>query len=87
MWKDIRFRVWALFRRDVAEEGLDDEFRFHLDRETQRNVERGFSTEESRRLAGSAFGQLDALKDDGVTAIDMPLTPERVWRAIRDAAK
>ena len=76
MWKDIRFRVWALFRRGVAEEGLDDEFRFHLDRETQRNVERGFSTEESRRLAGSAFGQLDALKDDcrqawGIRQLDL----------------
>jgi aerobic carbon-monoxide dehydrogenase large subunit len=28
---------------------------------------------------------LDALSDHGITHIDMPLTPERVWRAIRDA--
>jgi aerobic carbon-monoxide dehydrogenase large subunit len=28
---------------------------------------------------------LDALSEVGVTHIDMPLTPERVWRAIRDA--
>ncbi len=28
---------------------------------------------------------LDALSDYGVAQIDMPLTPERVWRAIRDA--
>lgn len=28
---------------------------------------------------------LDALKELGVTRIDMPLTPEKVWRAIRDA--
>lgn len=28
---------------------------------------------------------LDALSEFGVTHIDMPLTPERVWRAIRDA--
>jgi carbon-monoxide dehydrogenase large subunit len=28
---------------------------------------------------------LDALSDYGITHIDMPLTPERVWRAIRDA--
>lgn len=28
---------------------------------------------------------LDALRPLGVRAIDMPLTPERVWRAIRDA--
>jgi carbon-monoxide dehydrogenase large subunit len=30
---------------------------------------------------------LDALSDHGITHIDMPLTPERVWRAIRDAKK
>ena len=29
---------------------------------------------------------LDALKDDGVRDLTMPLTPERVWRAIRDAS-
>lgn len=28
---------------------------------------------------------IDALADDGVTAIDMPATPERVWRALQDA--
>jgi len=30
---------------------------------------------------------LDALSEYGITHIDMPLTPERVWRAIRDAKK
>ena len=29
---------------------------------------------------------LDALNPLGVVAIDMPMTPERVWRAIRAAA-
>jgi carbon-monoxide dehydrogenase large subunit len=28
---------------------------------------------------------IDALSELGITAIDMPLTPERVWRAIQDA--
>jgi len=28
---------------------------------------------------------IDALSEYGISAIDMPLTPERVWRAIRDA--
>ena len=28
---------------------------------------------------------VDALSDYGITHIDMPLTPERVWRAIQDA--
>ncbi|MDA7947948.1 MAG: xanthine dehydrogenase family protein molybdopterin-binding subunit [Hyphomicrobiaceae bacterium] len=30
---------------------------------------------------------LDALKEDGVAHIDMPLTPEKVWRAISEAKK
>jgi carbon-monoxide dehydrogenase large subunit len=30
---------------------------------------------------------VDALSEYGITHIDMPLTPERVWRAIRDAKK
>jgi carbon-monoxide dehydrogenase large subunit len=29
---------------------------------------------------------VDALSELGVTHIEMPATPERVWRAIRDAA-
>jgi aerobic carbon-monoxide dehydrogenase large subunit len=28
---------------------------------------------------------VDALSEYGVTHIDMPATPERVWRAIHDA--
>jgi len=28
---------------------------------------------------------IDALSDYGITEIDMPLTPEKVWRAIEDA--
>ena len=28
---------------------------------------------------------IDALSDYGIKHIDMPLTPERVWRAIQDA--
>jgi aerobic carbon-monoxide dehydrogenase large subunit len=28
---------------------------------------------------------MDALSEYGIKHIDMPLTPERVWRAIQDA--
>jgi carbon-monoxide dehydrogenase large subunit len=30
---------------------------------------------------------VDALADFGVTHIEMPVTPERVWRAMRAAGK
>ncbi|UYO56032.1 xanthine dehydrogenase family protein molybdopterin-binding subunit [Rhodopseudomonas palustris] len=36
-------------------------------------------------LATIVNAALDALKDYGVTTLDMPLTPEKVWRAIHDA--
>ncbi|WBU32032.1 xanthine dehydrogenase family protein molybdopterin-binding subunit [Rhodopseudomonas palustris] len=36
-------------------------------------------------LATIVNAALDALKDYGVTTLDMPLTPEKVWRAIHEA--
>ncbi|WP_322516703.1 xanthine dehydrogenase family protein molybdopterin-binding subunit [Rhodopseudomonas palustris] len=36
-------------------------------------------------LASVVNAVLDALKDVGVTTLDMPLTSEKVWRAIREA--
>jgi carbon-monoxide dehydrogenase large subunit len=30
---------------------------------------------------------LDALAPTGVTALDMPATPERVWRAMQEVAR
>jgi len=36
-------------------------------------------------LATLVNAVIDAMADEGVTQIEMPLTPERVWRALRDA--
>ncbi|HEX7883929.1 MAG TPA: xanthine dehydrogenase family protein molybdopterin-binding subunit [Afipia sp.] len=38
-------------------------------------------------LASIINAVLDALSDEGVTSIDMPLTPEKIWRAIQDGRK
>ena len=38
-------------------------------------------------LATIVNAVLDALSEYGITHIDMPLTPEKIWRAIRDAKK
>jgi carbon-monoxide dehydrogenase large subunit len=38
-------------------------------------------------LATLVNAVLDALSEYGITQIDMPLTPERIWRAIQDAKK
>ena len=64
MLDDIRFRLRALFRRNAAEDDLDDELRFHLERAVEQHVARGFSLPEAYRRARLEFGQLDAVKED-----------------------
>jgi carbon-monoxide dehydrogenase large subunit len=38
-------------------------------------------------LATIVNAAIDALSDYGVTQLDMPLTPEKIWRAIQDGRK
>jgi len=64
MLDDIRFRLRALFQRNTAEDDLDDELRFHLERAVEQHVARGFSLPEAHRRARLEFGQLDAVKGD-----------------------
>ena len=64
MLDDLRFRLRALFRRAAAEDDLDDELRFHLERAAEQHVARGLSPREARRRARLEFGQLDTVKDD-----------------------
>ena len=64
MLEDLRFRLRALFHRRPVEDGLDDELRFHVEREVEKNLARGMSPPEARRQARLAFGQIDVIKDD-----------------------
>ena len=64
MLKDLRFRLRTLVRRGRAEDDLDDELRFHLERAVEQHVARGLSVREARRRARLAFGPIDAVKDD-----------------------
>jgi len=49
-------------RRDL-EGGLDEEIRFHLDRQTERNLETGMAPGEARRQALIRFGGVGAVKE------------------------
>ncbi|MCY4024688.1 MAG: ADOP family duplicated permease [Acidobacteria bacterium] len=64
MLDDLRFRLRTLLRRNAAEEDLEDELRFHLERAAEQHVARGLSPTEARRRARLAFGPLDVVKDD-----------------------
>src|ERR671937_365613 len=52
------------FARRRAERDLEDEMRFHLETETQKNVAAGMSAEEARRQARLAFGGVEAAKEE-----------------------
>jgi predicted permease len=55
----IRGRVRALFSRDAVETDLNEELRFHLDMEIEKNVKAGMSPADARRAAHIALGGVD----------------------------
>ena len=59
--------MWRRQRRRALD-GLDDEIRDHLDRETEINIARGMSPDEARRQARLAFGNVAIVQDDARAA-------------------
>ena len=64
MFSKLTRRLSALFRRSELECDLDDELRFHLEKETERNVARGMSPEEARRVALVDFGGVERVREE-----------------------
>ena len=61
---DLLFRLRTLMRRPAAEDELDDELRFHLERQTDKYVTSGMSQAEAVRRARLEFGGLDQVKNE-----------------------
>ena len=60
----LRRRWWALIHRDELEYELDEELRFHLERDTTLNLENGMNAEEARYAALRSFGGVDQSKEE-----------------------
>jgi predicted permease len=56
-------RLRAIFTRKRQESDMNDELRFHLEREIEQNVARGLSPDEARRRALIAFGGVDKTRE------------------------
>src|SRR6266852_3069149 len=72
---DLLERLRALFSRRLLEREMDEELRFHLDREKEERIKNGEDPEAARRAAAVALGGLERTKDDvresrGVQAIE-----------------
>ena len=58
-WRRLR----SIRRRNELATGLDEEIRFHIDRQTEKNLRAGMATDEARRQALIKFGGLDRAKE------------------------
>jgi putative ABC transport system permease protein len=64
MFEDLRHRFWALLRRDDPEGQLDEELRFHFDREVEKLLKAGFSRDQALRRARLSFGGVEQVKEE-----------------------
>jgi putative ABC transport system permease protein len=75
MLSDLLLRLRALFRRDLVESELDEELRFHLDRQVEKFMQKGLPRDEAIRQASIVLGGIEQTKEHcrearGVTLYD-----------------
>lgn len=63
IWNVVRYRMRARFDRDALNRELDEELRFHLEREAERHERAGLSREDALRRAEAEFGHLDSIRE------------------------
>ena len=64
LMSELAARFRGLFRRRVADQGMDAEIRFHLEMEEEKYRRQGHSPDEARRRAMVAFGGVGATRED-----------------------
>jgi putative ABC transport system permease protein len=75
-------RIRSIGRRDALEQGLDEEIRFHLDHQTEKNRRAGMGPDEARRQALIKFGGVERARE--VTRDEIrPALLDDSWRDLR----
>ncbi len=69
----VALRLRTLFRRSDVERDLDDELRYHIDRQTDDNIGRGMSPGAARRAALVAFGGAEQVKEEARDQFRSPI--------------
>src|SRR5215470_4136813 len=60
----VPLRLRSLFRRRQVEQELDEEIRYHLERQTQEHIAKGMTPEEARYAALRAMGGIERRKEE-----------------------
>src|SRR5262249_8154346 len=63
MLSGLKTALRALLRRSEVERELDEELRYHVDRQTELNMRLGMNSEEARFTARAAFGGMEQAKE------------------------
>ena len=64
MWSDWNYRVRALARRKAVEREMDEELRFHFERQVEKYVAAGMARAEAVRRARMEFGGVESVKEE-----------------------
>jgi predicted permease len=64
MLDDLRYRTRALLHHKEIETELDEELRFHFDRQVEKYMRSGMTEEEAKRRTRLAFGGHEQVKED-----------------------
>src|SRR5262245_60672257 len=86
MLNKLRLRLRALLFKSKMEEELDEEVRFHLEREIEENIVRGMTPEEARSAAMRSFGGVERVKEESRDERGIRLL-EEVWQDLRYGAR
>ena len=60
----VPLRLRSLFRRARVEQELDEELRYHLERQTEENIAKGMTPDEARYAALRAMGGVERRKEE-----------------------
>jgi predicted permease len=86
MLSDLLFRLRSLLRRNTVDRELDEELRFHFEREVDKYMRSGLTREDATRRARLVFGGFDEVKDDCRDARGV-LVIENLARDVRYATR
>jgi hypothetical protein len=82
VWNDLIYRLRALLRRKAVENEMEEELRFHFERQVEKYVAAGMEPAEAVRRARMEFGGVESVKEEcrearGVMLVDTVLQDVR----------
>ena len=86
MLSNLRTRLRALLRKSEMEHELDEELRYHVERQTEQNIRLGMNPEDARCAARKAFGGVEQAKERSRDARGVRRL-EELWRDLRYGAR